>query len=501
VTQDQGQAPLPAALPAEQRLIAGRYAILREIGRGGMGVVWLAEDRTIGRQVAIKELHLPDGVPPAERGVFEERVLREARTAGRLNDPAVVIVYDVLQEAGNTYIVMELIQAPTLADVVKRNGPLPQDAVAALAGQLLSALETAHAAGIVHRDVKPSNVMVLPNGRVKLTDFGIAQSLDDPRLTTSGVLIGSPTYMAPERIHGAEADAATDLWALGAVLFFAVEGYTAFERTSTAATMHAITTEVAYLTRCQGPLASVIMGLLINTPQARLSAAQVRGLLGQIPGPHTGPQTVLLGPGGHPVSNTTVFTGPQPPRRRTGTRRWLPVALAAILVAAALTGGWFAHGWLTAADPPTGTEAAYAGSFSYGDGGEIPDFELYNRACGNGDLKPGISFADTADCAKPHSIQVFGADAAIADPTGDRVSYPGRDRLDAYGKAWCSVLFGSEWVRYPDRSKDKSTVLSFVTLVPSEDYWRKKQDNEREIICVLRSRDGTQLSASMLRGN
>ena len=276
MAQDQGQVRVPAT---PQRMIAGRYAFVTEIGRGGMGIVWLAEDRTIGRRVAIKELHLPDGVPPEERGVFEERVLREARTAGRLNDPAVVTVYDVVQEHGNTYIVMELIQAPTLSELVKRNGPLPQDAVAALAGQLLSALEAAHAAGVIHRDVKPSNVMVLPNGRVKLTDFGIAQSLDDPRLTTSGILIGSPAYMAPERIQGGEADAGSDLWSLGQVLFFAVEGYSPFERATTAATMHAIISEVPYLTRCQGPLASVIMGLLINTPQARLRAAQVRGLL------------------------------------------------------------------------------------------------------------------------------------------------------------------------------------------------------------------------------
>ncbi|HET9142611.1 serine/threonine-protein kinase, partial [Actinophytocola sp.] len=290
MTQDHALPPVP---PLEQRLIAGRYAVLREIGRGGMGIVWLAEDRMIGRRVAIKELHLPDGVPPDERAVFEERVLREARTAGRLNDPAIVIVYDVVQEHGNTYIVMELIEAPTLADVVRQNGPLPQDSVVALAGQLLPALESAHAAGIVHRDVKPSNVMLLPNGRVKLTDFGIAQSLDDPRLTTSGVLIGSPTYLAPERIHGADADAASDLWALGAVLFFAVEGYSPYERSSTAATMHAITTEVPYLTRCQGPLASVIMGLMIGSPAARLSATQVRGLLAHS-GQHTGPQTVLL---------------------------------------------------------------------------------------------------------------------------------------------------------------------------------------------------------------
>jgi serine/threonine protein kinase len=155
-----------------QRVIASRYVLLREIGRGGMGIVWLSEDRTIGRQVAIKELHLPDGVAPAEREVFEERVLREARAAGRLNDPGVVTVYDVVRDQGTTFIVMELIEATTLTDLVQQRGPLPQDAVARLAEQLLSALRTAHAAGVVHRDVKPSNIMVLPGGRVKLTDFG-----------------------------------------------------------------------------------------------------------------------------------------------------------------------------------------------------------------------------------------------------------------------------------------------------------------------------------------
>src|SRR5439155_11897293 len=202
----------------QQRVIAGRYSVLTELGRGGMGVVWLAEDRTIGRRVAIKELHLPDGIPPAERAVFEERVLREARTAGRLNDPAVVTVHDIVQESGGTYIVMELIEAPTLTDYVRQHGPLPADAAASVAEQLLSALEAAHAAGVVHRDVKPSNVMIKRDGRVKLTDFGIAQAMEDQRLTVSGALVGSPSYIAPERLHGQDAGPPSDLWALGATL-------------------------------------------------------------------------------------------------------------------------------------------------------------------------------------------------------------------------------------------------------------------------------------------
>src|SRR6476469_11027913 len=289
-----------------------------------MGIVWLADDRTIGRRVAIKELHLAERADPRARRVLKERVLREARAAGRLNDPAVVTVYDVLREHDRTFIVMELIEAPTLADIVDREGPMPPGTVARIAEQLLSALQTAHAAGVVHRDVKPSNIMVLPNGRVKLTDFGIAQSTDDPRLTTSGILVGSPVYMAPERLRGDDAGAGSDLWALGAVLFFAVEGHAAFERQTTAATMHAILNEVPYLTRCQGPLAAVVTGLLNSHPEARPSAAQVRGLLARAAGvPQEGATTPL-----------TTY-------QRQARRRSRPVLVATVVLAVALLAGGY----------------------------------------------------------------------------------------------------------------------------------------------------------------
>src|SRR5699024_6897236 len=253
--------------PGEPRIVAQRYALLDELGRGGMGTVWRGEDRTIGRKVAVKELRGPDD--PDEAGVFQERVLREVRTGGRINDPAVVTVYDVVTEGPATYIVMELVEAPTLSELVAAQGALPPSRVAAVGQQVLSALRAAHEAGIVHRDVKPGNIMVGANGRVKLTDFGIAQAVDDPRLTTSGNLVGSPAFMAPERVAGSEAVPASDLWSLGAALYFAAEGIVAFERTSTAATLHAIMNEVPYLTRTQGPLASAIMGLLIAGPEAR----------------------------------------------------------------------------------------------------------------------------------------------------------------------------------------------------------------------------------------
>ena len=257
------------------RLVAGRYAISAELGRGGMGVVWRAEDTLLGRPVALKELATPPGASPAHL----ERVMREARTAGRLNDPGVVTVYDVVSEHGATFIVMELVIAPTLADVVGREGPLANDRVAALGLQLLGALESAHAAGVVHRDVKPSNIMVLPGDRVKLADFGIARAMDDPSLTQTGGVMGSPGYMAPELFAGAGPSPASDLWSLGATLFHAAEGRAPFQRTTTAATLHAIMYDQPVLERCRGPLADAVRGLLTQSASDRLSASGLRGLL------------------------------------------------------------------------------------------------------------------------------------------------------------------------------------------------------------------------------
>jgi serine/threonine protein kinase len=313
------------------QLGGGRYTLLDELGRGGMGVVWLAEDTTIGRRVAIKELHLPSGTSPQDRQVFEERVLREARTAGRLNDPGIVTVYDMVRERGATYIVMELVESPTLEDVVAQRGPLPAAFVAKVAEQLLSALETAHAAGIVHRDVKPANVMVAPNGRVKLADFGIAQSIEDPRLTTSGTLIGSPTYISPERLLGKDASPASDLWALGATLFFAVEGYGAYQRPTTPAVIQAIMNEPAQVRLAQGPMAELIMGLIDQDPRTRLTPAQARTLIDQarVPG-STGEQT---------VNSTLVAPAPQ-----GRSRRGLAIAGAAVAVAVLVTVGILVFG-------------------------------------------------------------------------------------------------------------------------------------------------------------
>ncbi|HEV3015297.1 MAG TPA: serine/threonine-protein kinase, partial [Actinomycetota bacterium] len=206
------------------RRIANRYELTDELGHGGMGVVWRATDTLLGRQVALKEVDLPRGVGAAEREGLRARVSREARAAARLSHPGVVTVYDIAHDGGQDFIVMELVSAPTLEELVRTRGPLTPERAARLGLGLLDALEAAHRAGIVHRDLKPRNVMVREDGVTKLADFGIASVQGDPRLTATGLVIGSPAYMAPEQVEAEPVSPATDLWALGASLWFAVEG-------------------------------------------------------------------------------------------------------------------------------------------------------------------------------------------------------------------------------------------------------------------------------------
>lgn len=260
------------------RVVGGRYVVLAELGRGAAGVVWRAEDRVTGRHVAVKELHLPDGLAPAERLLFRERLLREARAAGRLEDPGIATVHDVVTDDGVDHIVMELVEARTLADVVEASGPLDERAVADLGRQLLAALRVAHEGGVLHRDVTPRNVMLAPGGRVKLTDLGVAVAVDGPRPGGAGPF-ASPGYVSPERLAGDPAAPAADLWAAGATLYHAAVGHGPFDRGSVADTVHAVTHDDPPPVRTRGPLGSVITGLLQKDPQARLSGVQAGALL------------------------------------------------------------------------------------------------------------------------------------------------------------------------------------------------------------------------------
>jgi eukaryotic-like serine/threonine-protein kinase len=269
-----------------ERRIADRYAMRTPpLGRGGMGVVWRARDTVLGREVAIKEVQVPAALPDDERARIRGRVMREARVAARLNHAGAVTLHDVVDEDGHPFIVMELVEAPTLTDLVDERGPLPPAEVAAIGLALLDTLEAAHRVGIVHRDVKPGNVMVRADGSTKLADFGIASVQGDPVLTAStGLLAGSPAYMAPEQ---AEAEfgpvgPATDLWALGATMYFAVEGVPPFDRGSPLATLAAVVYDEPRLVTRAGPLTPVLAGLLTKPPAARPTAPELRRLLRKV---------------------------------------------------------------------------------------------------------------------------------------------------------------------------------------------------------------------------
>ena len=326
--------------PAADRLIANRYALSAPLGRGGMGVVWRAQDAVLGREVAIKEVVFPPTMPEQERRPARARVMREARAAARLNHPAAVTLYDVVQDQGVTFIVMELVNAPTLADLVREGGPLPAERVAEIGVQVAGALEAAHQAGIIHRDVKPGNVMVPERGTAKLADFGVASLQGDPQLTSTGLVIGSPAYMAPEQAKGEASGPPADFWALGATMFYAVEGEPPFDRGTSIATLAAVVNDPPRRPERAGPLTPLLTALLDKDPRSRPTGPALRAELDRLttrPAPPTevlpvhGPgrsvplPTPPVGPG-DTQEHPTPPSAPLPPGRAVDREVGLPAA-------------------------------------------------------------------------------------------------------------------------------------------------------------------------------
>jgi len=263
-------------------VVAGRYRLLDLLGRGAMGIVWRGRDELLDRDVAIKQIVLAPMASAAEARASYERTLREARTAARLSHPGVVTVYDVVEEDGSPWIVMELVRARPLDQVIAEDGPLPPARAAQLGLGLLEALKSAHEAGVLHRDVKPSNVLISPDGKAVLTDFGIAMIQGDPGLTQAGMVVGTPGFSPPERVRGGPATRASDLWSLGATLYAAVEGRGPFDRAGgSSAIVASIATEPAPRAPSAGPLAPVIEALLKADPQERPDAATTARMLTQ----------------------------------------------------------------------------------------------------------------------------------------------------------------------------------------------------------------------------
>jgi serine/threonine protein kinase len=333
---------------------------VRELGRGGVGVVWLADDQLVRRRVAVKELRPPQGLSDADREVYATRALQEARSAARIHHPNAVTLHDVLPAtAGDdaVYLIMELIEGPTLAQLIAQDGALPAPRVARYGLQLLNVLEAAHTLGIVHRDVKPGNIMITADDQVKLADFGFAHTMGDPRLTRSGVM-GTQAYMAPELFESEPITPAVDMWSLGATLYCAAEGRGPFDRDSTGATLRAILIDKISVPRCAPLLAAAITGLLRREPDQRATIEKTRAGLLQAASQTSGPQPpppVAPEPPAGPASNPAWFdqdtgrrevlipaphpvpeqpAGGRPPYRRA-------IVIGALIVAVGLTGGFF----------------------------------------------------------------------------------------------------------------------------------------------------------------
>ncbi|MFI6732905.1 protein kinase [Nonomuraea sp. NPDC050451] len=269
----------PSGAPQSQgRLIGRRYRLMSPVGRGGMGMVWHAHDVLLDRDVAVKELILPYGLDHSGMQVAHRRVLREARSAARLTHPGIVTVHDVVEEDGRPWIVMELVRAWSLEQAVRQSGPLPVLQAAEIGIRVLDALRHAHSAGILHRDIKPGNVL-LTQDRVVLTDFGIAAIEGDVTITQTGLLMGSPAYIPPERLSGQPITQAADLWSFGATLYAALEGRPPYEGPDPVAVLGAVLTQDAIVPQRAGSLMPVIEGLLRKDPAQRLTSDQVIEML------------------------------------------------------------------------------------------------------------------------------------------------------------------------------------------------------------------------------
>lgn len=304
-------------------MLASRYHLLHPLGSGGMGTVWLARDAVLDREVAIKELRLPEGLGERERAELVARVMREAEVTARVRHPGIVAVHDVLLQGGKPWIVMELLQGHDLAREVSTRGPLPYRRAADLGARLLEALSAAHAQGVQHRDVKPGNVFLSADGRVLLTDFGIARPADQASITEAGILVGSPGFIAPERLAGEPGGPASDLWSLAATVYTAVEGAAPYQG-SRSEVIRATLGQDPRPPVLAGPLGPVLTWMMARDPTRRPDAATALGLLRQIAA------------GAFPHVDPSAGIRVEPPPRRRAAWWWVAAGAVAATAAVAL---------------------------------------------------------------------------------------------------------------------------------------------------------------------
>ncbi|MGW0803094.1 protein kinase domain-containing protein [Nonomuraea sp. NPDC002799] len=310
--------------------LAGRYALLRPLGAGGMGKVWLARDEMLEREVAVKELTLPEGMSPKQRAESVTRAVREAQATARLRHPGIVALHDVVVEQERPWLVMELLRGRTLAETVRESGPLPPVHAARVGADVLEALSVAHAQGLQHRDVKPGNVFMTDSGRVVLTDFGIARQEGQATLTEQGLMIGSPGFIAPERLDGHPGGPASDLWSLGATLYNALTGAPAYEG-SVADRLRATLTRPVPV--ASGPLGPLLAAMMAPHPAARPDARVVVQALRQVAAGGAAPHL--------PVNQ--AMTAPSKVHGRGRAAVWI-AAGTVVLLAAGATGFFVLRG-------------------------------------------------------------------------------------------------------------------------------------------------------------
>ncbi|MFE0040039.1 serine/threonine-protein kinase [Streptomyces sp. NPDC059015] len=389
--------------------VAGRYRLLDRLGEGGMGVVWRARDELLGREVAVKEVRAPAGLGTAEVRRLYTRLEREGWAAARVSHRNVVTVYDVATQDGRPWIVMELVRGLSLSDALAAEGPMVVERAARVGAEVLAALRAAHGAGVLHRDVKPGNVLLANDGRVVLTDFGIASVEGTSGLTMTGELVGSPEFLAPERALGRTPGPASDLWSLGVLLYAAVEGRSPFRRDTALGTLRAVVEEEPPERRRAGALGPVIAGLLRKEPEERMSAPEAERLL-RVVGAGGTPRTGSpAGPGPHapPVASTAPRTavarpgtaGP-PTGTPVGRPRRAAVVLAAGIAALLLSLGGLTYALLndgSASGNGSGSDGSAGPNGAGSDGGPVNGAAAGGSGSASGPAAPSRSGPSAPD--------------------------------------------------------------------------------------------------------
>ncbi|NIJ12562.1 serine/threonine protein kinase [Saccharomonospora amisosensis] len=327
----------------ESQLVGGRYRLREWLGTGAMGVVWKGDDERLHRTVALKRLHLQPqpGSPTAD---VRARAMREGRIAARLLHPNAIAVFDVIEDAGDPWLVMEYLPSTSLAQVIAERGRLEPAEVAAIGRQVAAALAAAHRSGIVHRDVKPANVLLAEDGTAKISDFGISRAAGDVTLTASGFVAGTPAYFAPEVARGNDADFRSDVFSLGSTLYHAVEGAPPFGAHDNAiALLHKVSQGDIEPPSHAGPLRPVLLKLLDPDPDARPDMAEAAAELARLSAPPT-PRAEVSTPSAEPGKNAAAA-------RKRST---LVAALALVIVLAAGAAGW----WLLSREEQSHTGAS-----------------------------------------------------------------------------------------------------------------------------------------------